>query len=115
MSSFGVSLDHELHLVRITASGTLYQKDGEKIITTARTAAAENNFNVLYDIRHATAVVSFASWFKLPRELDVLKNTKTRNLKAAVLASQNDKAVEEYKFYETVMANVGLNLRVFFN
>ncbi len=60
MSSYDVSLDHELRLVRITASGTLYQNDGEKIITTARTAAAENNFNVLYNIREATAIVRFA-------------------------------------------------------
>ena len=114
-SSYEVLLDHENFLVKITAFGELYQKDGEEIITVARTTAAEYGYNVFYDIRQATTTVAFASWFHLPRKLEVFKDMKTRRVKAAILASKQDKAVGDYKFYETVTQNIGIQLRVFFN
>ena len=115
MNSFDVSLDHENRLVKITASGEFFQADGEKIITIARTTAAEHGYNALYDIRQATMTVNFASWYDIPRKLEVYKDLKTRRVKAALLVSPQDKAVEDYKFYEIVTDNVGLKLRVFFN
>lgn len=115
MSSFELFLDHARHLVRITAFGEFYQSDGEKMITTARLTAADHKYNVLYDIREATTTVNFSRWFTLPRELEVFKNRKARNVKAAILASKQDKAVKEYKFYETVTANLDINLRIFFD
>jgi len=114
MSPFDVFLDSERQLVKVVASGELFQSDGEKIITAAREKAAENNYNILYDIRNATTTVAFASWYRLPRDLDIFKNPKTRQIKAAVLVSQTDKALEGYKFYEVVTENVGLKLRIFF-
>ena len=115
MNSFEILVDPDLELVKIIASGELLQADGEKIITLAREAAAKYSYNVLYDIRGATTTVAFSSWFHLPRELSVFQSLPTRRVKAAVLCSPNDKAVEDYKFYQTVMENLGISLRVFFD
>ncbi len=114
MKTFEVSLENELHLVKVTVFGELFQKDGEEIVTVARTTAVEHGYNILYDMRQATTTVPFASWFNLPRNLDVFKDVKTLRTRVAVLASKQDKAVGDYKFYETVVANLGLKLRVFF-
>jgi hypothetical protein len=114
MSHFEVYLDSERRLVRVVASGELFQKDGEKIISIAREKAAENGFDILYDIRAATTTVAFASWYKLPRELEVFKNPRARQAKTAVIVSRTDKALKDYKFYEIVTENVGIKLRVFF-
>lgn len=114
MQSFEVFIDHENRLVRITTYGKLYQKDGEQIITVARKTASEHSYNVLYDMRKATTIVSFSSWFSLPRDLDVLKKIETRFVKAAILASPDDKSIEDYKFYQTVAENLGLRVGVFF-
>lgn len=115
LSSFEVFVDHELRLVRITAIGELFQADGEKIISTARSTAAEHGYVVLYDIRQSTATVPFSSWFHMPRNLSVFQNFQTKRVKAAVLASPDDKAVEGYKFYEIVTENLGISLRIFFD
>ncbi len=115
MNSFDIFVDHNLKLVKITATGELFQADGEKIISLARETAAEHSYHVLYDIRQATTTVSFSSWFHLPRELEVFQKLPTRKVKAAVLVSAGDKAVEDYKFYENVMENLGIPLRVFFS
>lgn len=115
MNCFDVHIDQENHLVKITASGELALKDGEKIITTARTTAAEHRFNLLYDIRQATTNVSYADWYNLARQLDVYNRPETRRIKAAVLISQDDKSLDSYKFYEIVTENVGLQLRFFTN
>ena len=92
----------------------MFQADGERIITAAREASAENNYDILYDIRQATTTVPYASWFSLPRELEVFKDLNAWRFKAAVLASQSDKAVDDYKFYELVTGNIGLRIRLFF-
>ncbi|CAN5437682.1 hypothetical protein BH10ACI1_BH10ACI1_19140 [soil metagenome] len=114
MNSLDLILDNERKLVKITAVGEFFQSDGEKLITLARTEAAEHGYNVLYDIRQATASVPFASWFELPGKLEVFKDPKKRQVRAAILASQNDKAVHEYEFYELVTDNLGINIRIFF-
>jgi hypothetical protein len=115
MHTFEVFVEHELKLVKIVVQGEMFLEDGEKIITVARTTAAEHGYDVLYDLREATTTVPFASWFHLPRNLPVFQNPRTRRVKAAVLASPKDKAVDDYKFFELVSDNVGLKLRIFFN
>lgn len=115
MSAFDVFLDHERHLVLVTAVGQLTKQDGEEIISTARTLAAEYSYYLLYDIRQATLKIDLASWYNFPRKLEVYQNLKTRMIKAAVIASPDDKALEDYKFYEVVTANLGIRLRFFFD
>lgn len=114
MDSFNVSLDHDLKLIRVTAAGEMFQADGERIITAAREASAENNYDILYDIRQATTTVPYASWFSLPRELEVFKDLNVWRFKAAILASSSDKAIEDYKFYELLTGNIGLRISLFF-
>jgi len=113
MAFFEVIIDDERRMVKIIASGVFFQEDGEKLISTARRAAAERNYNVLYDMRNATTEVAFANWYTMPRNLDVFKGDATRKVKAAILTLETDKALDDYRFYETVSANLGFRLRVF--
>lgn len=113
MNFFTISLDNNQRLVIIKAEGVLHQSDGEKIITEARTAAAENDFDIIYDMRQATTKVNFASWFHLPRKLEVFKDVKAHSIKAAILVSEKDKALKEYNFYQTVTQNLGFNIKIF--
>lgn len=115
MSSFNILLDHENRLVKVNVFGELYLKLGEEIITKARTTAAEHCYNVLYDLRQSQTIVSYADLYNLPRRLDVYANPKTRRVKSAIILSPQDKAVEDYKFFEIVTDNVGLQLRIFFD
>lgn len=114
MNSFDIILDHEMKLVKVTIAGELFQSDGEKVITAARETAAKYKYHILYDMRQATTTVQFASWYKLPRELEVFKIPEARQTKAAVVVSKTDKALNEYRFYETVTDNLGFKLRIFF-
>lgn len=110
---FEILLDHELYLIKVVISGEIFQSEGEEIISTARLKAAEQDYNILYDMRQATTTVLMSNWFNLPRRLEVFNDKKAYFIKAAVLASPKDKAFKEYKFYETVTSNMGLKLKVF--
>lgn len=115
MNSFEILFDDERNIVRATVVGEMLQTDGEKVITTTRKTAAEKGCNIIYDIRQATTKVAFAEWYHLPRKLEVFKQPNSRQIKAAVLASPEDKAVSGYQFYETVTENLGFKLRIFFD
>lgn len=115
MPKFDIFTDDRLRLVKVVAQGELFQGDGEAIISAARTKAMENKYDILYDIRQATTTVLFSSWFELPRKLEVFQEEESWNVKAAILASPDDKAVDEYRYYETIIAELGFKLRVFFN
>lgn len=115
MSSFDVCLDHENRLVKVTAFGEIYLKNGEEIITAARTTAAEHRYNIIYDFRKTQTIVSYADLYNLARRLEVYSIPETRRVKAAIIISPDDKAVEDYKFYEIVTDNVGIQLRIFFD
>jgi len=114
MGSFDVRLDHDLRVVRVMATGELVRAAGERLITEARMTAAEAGYDILCDARDVAPNVSLAAWFHLPRELEVLKDPKTARLKAAVLIPRGP-LVEDYRFYEAVAANVGLQIRMFFD
>ena len=115
MDNFDIFLNHERCFVRITGCGDISQAAGEEIVTIARTTAAEHGYHVLYDMTKANMKVYFSSWFELPRKLEVFKNPKTRQVKAAVLIDKDDKSIDDYKFYEVVSDNVGLKIRIFFD
>lgn len=114
MDSLDIAIDHVQNLVRVTAVGDIYQADGEKIITTARQTAAQYGYDVLYDVRRSNPKVPLARWFHLPRELTVFKEATTRNIRAAILITQNSD-VETFEFYELVTQNVGLKVKIFFS
>ncbi len=109
---YTITLDTENGIVRVVAHGELSKELGEEVITNARTTAAEHQYQILYDVRHAEVKASFADWFFLPETLAIFGNIKLRIIKAAVLISPGDHE-SIYGFYETVMHNSGMNLRVF--
>lgn len=115
MDSFDIKTDHEQGLVIVVAEGEITQSEGEKIITAARTTAAEYGYSVLYDVRQSRTNIPIIEWFQLPRNLQVFKDEKMRGVKAAVLISRDDDEVDKYKFYETVTDNLGIRLKIFFD
>jgi hypothetical protein len=102
--------DEEQCIIRLNVYGQLEKDVGEKIITEARTQAAENQFNILCDVRQAKVNVAFIDWFYLPRKLDVYSKTKT--VKTAILVTPGQQE-EEYSFFETVTHNLGINVKIF--
>ena len=110
---YTITLDAENEIVRIVASGNLNKKLGEEIITNARTTAAKLKYDILCDVTQAKTEVSLTDWFYLPRTLPVLQNLETRKIKVAVLIAPGDQE-NDYKFYENVTYNVGMNLCIFF-
>lgn len=99
--------------MRVTAYGEIDRSIGEEIITKARKLAAKNNCSLLYDVREATLRVDFSRYFFTPRELNVLTEMPTRQVKVAILVPGGQ--VKEYRFYETAAGNVGLSVNVFFD
>jgi hypothetical protein len=114
MDSFFVKTDPEQGLVTLVVIGELLKADGEKIITVARTKAAEHGYAVLYDMRQSRTNIPAAELFQVPRNLEVFRDEKMRRVKAAILISPED-AVGKYKFYETVSDNLGIRLKIFFD
>jgi len=109
---YTITLDTENGIVYVVAHGELSKKLGEEIITNASMTAAEHQYQILCDARHAKAMVCLADWFFLPRTLPIFRNIKIRNIKTAVLISPGDHE-KIYGFYETVTYNLGMNFRVF--
>jgi len=113
MDQYNIEYDEGLCLVKVVAHGDLPRPLGEEIITRARTLAAENECDVLCDVREASADVSLADWFFMPRELGVLQDARMRRIRSAVVISSSDE--EHYTFYETVAVNLGLNVKIFYS
>jgi hypothetical protein len=109
---YTITLDTDNKIVHVLAHGELSKELGEEIITKARATAAEHQYNIFCDVRHAEVKVPFADWFFLPRRLAIFKDAKIRAIKVAVLISPG-KREKIYGFYETVTHNLGMKLRVF--
>ncbi len=111
MAEHELSLDDERKLVRATVHGELSKSQGLKLVAEARTLAVKVGYGILWDVTHANLQVRLADFYFLPRELDELQKSPTRNVKVALLVSPE--AFEEYRFYEDVADNVGLIVKVF--
>ena len=110
---YTITLDPENLIVRIVVHGKFNKEIGEEIISNARKTASEHQYHILCDVTKAKADVSLVDWFYLPRTLPVLQNLETRSIKTAVIIAPGDQE-NDYKFYENVTYNVGLNLKIFF-
>lgn len=115
MVSYTIEIDDELQLIYTVVTGTISREIGEKIITESRIAAAENGYDILYDMRVSKTEVNIASWFQLPRTLDVFKHANARLVRAAIVISKEDDSVEQYKFFETVSRNLGFSIKICFD
>jgi hypothetical protein len=109
---YTITLDSKNRIVHVVARGELVKELGEEIITKARRTAASHHYHILCDVRQSEFKVSIAEWFFLPRTLPVYKTSKTRIIKTALLISPGNQE-EQYNFYETVMQNMGMNLKTF--
>lgn len=114
MNSFEVFLDDTHKIVRLTATGVIDYPILEKMIDTARKTSVENGYNILYDVRQAQTKVSIGNWFFIPRNLEIFKDSRSQKSIAVILASTEDKGIEGYKFYTTVLGNLGFKIRLFY-
>jgi hypothetical protein len=114
MISYTIRTDDELQLIYTVVTGTIKAGNGEHIIIESRNAAAENGYDILYDMTGTVTKVNLTSWFQLPRTLDVFKQAAARLIKAAIVIPQDDSSVKQYKFFETVTRNLGLSVKIFF-
>lgn len=112
--SFEVFLDDTNQIVRITATGIIDHPILENMIDTARKTAVGYEYNILYDVRDAQTKVSLGDWFFIPRNLEIFKDFRTQKAIAVILASTEDKGIEGYKFYTTVLGNLGYKIRLFY-
>ena len=72
----------------------------------------ENKFQLLYDVRNGNVIVNASDWYQLARNLPVLKNVQAHHTRVAILQAPDDET-NEFKFYETTAANVGLLVHTF--
>ena len=107
---YEITLDKERCIVHLIVRGELAKDVGEKIITQARTEAANTQYNILCDVRQAKVKTVLTDWFYLPRTLDIYK--KTQAVKTAILINPN-KQESEYRFFETVTQNLGISIKIF--
>jgi hypothetical protein len=110
---YTITLDHERGLVHVVAEGDFNKDAGEELITHARKEAGEHHYNIICDVRQATMNVDFSDWFFLPRTLGVYRNAKLRRIKTALVVSA-ERQERIFRFFETVTANLGMNIRIFF-
>lgn len=114
MNSFEILLDDTRKIVRLTATGTIDYPVLEKMIDAARKTAIETGYDILYDVRQARTKVSIGDLFFIPRNLEVFKDSRSQKALAVILASTEDKGIEGYKFYTTVLGNLGYKIRLFY-
>jgi hypothetical protein len=112
MGEYKITIDHSNSIVRVIAAGDFDKDLGDEMITKTRIAASENRYNIFCDATKAKVNVSVIDWFNLPSTLPVLQDQNVRRIKSAILIPAGEQE-ENYKFYETVTHNVGMNLRVF--
>ena len=111
---YSITLDDEKRLVRVVASGDIVREVGNEIITKALATAAEHHYHIFCDVRQATVKVTLADWFFLPRTLAIFKNKEVRSISTAIVIAPG-KQEDDYRFYETVVYNLGMELKVFKN
>ncbi len=113
MAQYKISFDPEHNITWVELTGDLDREIGDNVITESRLVASETDSDLLYDVRQSVAKVSLADWFFLPRRLDTLKDPEAGSKKVAVVVSSQDLA--DYRFYEDVARNAGLQFKVFLN
>lgn len=114
MNSFEILLDEKRKFVRLTAAGIIDYPSLEKMIDTAQKAAIDNGYDILYDVRQTQTKVPLANYFFIPRNMEIFKDVRSRGVAVVILASVKDRSIENYKFYATVLSNLGYKVRVFY-
>ena len=109
---YSIRIDAERRVVLVVVTDRCDASGASGMITSARRAAAESGFCVLYDIRGARlASLQSTDVFWWPRSIPVLQEVAARRVRAAVLHGPEHRAIMQ--FWETAYRNVGLQASAF--
>jgi hypothetical protein len=109
---YSITLDKERHLVRVVARGEIRRELGHSIVSQSLITAAEHQYDILCDVRQAQIIATFTDWFFMPRTLAAFKDAKVRKVATALLIKP-DEQENGFRFYETVVSNLGMKFKIF--
>ncbi|HEX7559029.1 MAG TPA: hypothetical protein VF386_07510 [Usitatibacter sp.] len=110
--AYSIRVDAERRVVLVVVRDPCEASGAEALITSARQAAAESGFGVLYDIRAAPqGDVQSTDVFWWPRSIPVLQDPAARRVRAAVLHGPQHRALVQ--FWETAFRNLGFPASAF--
>jgi hypothetical protein len=110
--SYSITMDKERHLVQVIARGEIRRELGHTIVSQSLVKAAEHQYDILCDVREAQIIATFTDWFFMPRTLAVFKDAKVRKVATALLIKPG-KQEDGFRFYETVVSNLGMRFKIF--
>jgi hypothetical protein len=110
--AYSIRIDAERRVVFVVVLDQCDASGASGMITSARQAAAESGFCVLYDIRAARlGNLQSTDVFWWPRSIPVLQDAAARRVRAAVLHGPEHRALMQ--FWETAYRNLGLPASAF--
>jgi hypothetical protein len=110
--AYSIRVDAERRVVLVVVVDPCDASSAEGLITSARQAAAESGFGVLYDIRATRqGGVQSTDVFWWPRSIPALRDPAARRVRAAVLHGAEHRAIVQ--FWETAFRNLGFPASAF--
>ena len=108
---FEIGSDAESRIVTCTASGELDLGEGARMAREARKRSHELGYGLLYDVRAVSVKASLVDAYDFPRRIDELyEKPEHRSARAAILFEKDDAF---WRFFETVVRNLRLMVRIF--
>src|SRR5450432_486363 len=112
--AYSIRVDAERRVVLVVVVDPCDASGAGALITSARQAAAESGFGVLYDIRATRqGDVQPTDVFWWPRSIPALQDPAARRVRAAVLHGPEHRALVQ--FWETAFRNLGFPASAFEN
>jgi len=110
--AYSIRVDAERRVVLVVLRDPCDASGAGALITSARQAAAESGFGVLYDIRAARqGDVQSTDVFWWPRSIPALQDPAARRVRAAVLHGPEHRALVQ--IWETAFRNLGFPASAF--
>ena len=106
-----ITVDRTRRVVVARVHGAADRAELVQLVNDARGLAAASGFNILYDVRGATAAFSSGELFWLPRQVDVLRAPDASKVRVAGLHHHSQ--AEIVHTWETMFRNAGLQARAF--
>lgn len=108
-----VEPDRARSLVVARLEGAATREEVIEMVKAARAMAHDRGWNILYDLRGATAgAISAGDIFWLPRRLDVLNEPEASSVRVATLHGPGEGAALA-RFWENSFRNAGLQASAF--
>jgi hypothetical protein len=112
MNNIEISIDGDLHIIRVTCHGKLDWSCGPDISGKPRELAVENGYGILYDLRDASPDAKTMDFYRYAREIQATRFENLKYIRSALLISSGPRKAD-WSFYETTAKNVGINVRLF--